>query len=163
MNDRDGAQLLRTLAEGVKHACESLPIGEACAYLDYTLTRILPLLAEAGKEHNASRLPDFRAENVSEEPVHGWKHLVRRSHPWKKQLSVSGRKMTARQVAGHAPVNQLSVEESAANLGLPVEAVLECIDYVAQNDNLIRYENLVSWSIIDRYRDANPPLGGDGA
>lgn len=70
-----------------------------------------------------------------------YKYLVARPDKWKKQLYVKGRgSLTARHVVGTMQANNLTVEETAKNYGLPVEAILECIQYYEENKGLIDAE-----------------------
>ncbi len=74
-----------------------------------------------------------------ETAVEPWQHLVRRQQPWRQQLYVKGRNLTARQLVGAMKVNQLD-EAAAADYRLPVEAVREAVAYVEQNRELLETE-----------------------
>src|SRR5256712_10602556 len=54
-----------------------------------------------------------------------WTWLVRRPHPWRRQLSLKGRRITAGQLADQMGANHWTPEETARQFDLPVEAVLE--------------------------------------
>lgn len=70
-----------------------------------------------------------------------YKYLVARPDKWKKQFYVKGRgSLTARHVVGTMYANNLTVEETAKNYGLPVEAILECVRYYEENKELIDAE-----------------------
>lgn len=75
-----------------------------------------------------------------ETPVEPWKYLVRRNHPWRKQLYIKGRKMTVRQLLSSIPVTGCTEDEAAENLDLPVEAIREAIVYAEENAALLQYE-----------------------
>lgn len=75
-----------------------------------------------------------------ETPVQGWQYLVRRHHPWRQQLYVKGRNMTARQLIGSMKANEFDEEKTATDFGLPVEAVREALAYVEQNTELLQTE-----------------------
>ncbi|HEV8060128.1 MAG TPA: hypothetical protein VGP68_09655 [Gemmataceae bacterium] len=62
-----------------------------------------------------------------ESAVETWQYLVRRQHPWRKQLYLKGRNMTARQFVGSMRANQLDEAAAAADFRLPVEAVREAL------------------------------------
>lgn len=79
-------------------------------------------------------------EEPRETPVEPWKHLVRRRHPWRKQLYVKGRNMTARQLVGAMVANRMTEQETADDYGLPVEVVREALVYVEQDKELIAAE-----------------------
>src|ERR1700726_1686940 len=60
---------------------------------------------------------------MREAAVEPWQYLVHRQHPWRKQLYVKGRNMTARQLVGSMKANQFDEAAAAADYHLPVEAV----------------------------------------
>src|SRR5438093_9398506 len=78
---------------------------------------------------------------MRESPVEPWRHLVRRQHPWRKQLYVKGRNMTARQLVGSMKANGFDEGKAAANHKLPVEAVREAVAYVESNKELLETES----------------------
>lgn len=69
-----------------------------------------------------------------------WKYLEKSSHPWKKQLYVRGRKLTAATVWASMGVNRLSIEEAADNWDLPQEAIEEIVRYCEANKTLLEAE-----------------------
>jgi hypothetical protein len=79
-------------------------------------------------------------DKARESAVEPWKHLVRRQHPWRKQLYLKGRNLTARQCVGGMKANQLDEASAAANYQLPVEAIREALAYVEQNKELLETE-----------------------
>jgi uncharacterized protein (DUF433 family) len=80
-------------------------------------------------------------ETVATEAIApGWDHLVVRKHPWRKQLYVKGRNMTVRQLLGTVKSNQLSEEDAAKDLDLPVEAIREALRYAEENSDLLDFE-----------------------
>src|SRR3984893_9735854 len=70
---------------------------------------------------------------MRETAVEPWQHLVRRQHPWRKQLYIKGRNMTARQLVGSMKANLLDEAATAADFRLPVEAVREALAYAEGN------------------------------
>ena len=48
--------------------------------------------------------------------------------------------MTVRQLVGTVKANELSLEEAASDLDLPVEAIREALEYAEQNEELLRLE-----------------------
>jgi uncharacterized protein (DUF433 family) len=112
---------------------------------------------EARRRYDESGQPTFDefareagydpANAPRELPVSGWKHLVRRKHPWRRQLFLSGRNMTVRQMVNTVKVNGWSEDEAAKNLDLPVEAIREAFRYAGENAKLLAaeadYEGLV--------------------
>ncbi len=79
-------------------------------------------------------------DDVRETSVEPWKYLVRRRHPWRTQLYMKGRNMTARQLVGAMVANAMTEQETANDYGLPVEAVYEALVYVEQDKALIEAE-----------------------
>src|SRR5437016_13120656 len=77
---------------------------------------------------------------MREAAVEPWQYLVRRQHPWRKQLYVKGRNMTARQLVGSMKANHLDEEAAAADYRLPVAAVREALAYVQRNGELLETE-----------------------
>ena len=75
-----------------------------------------------------------------ETPVEPWKHLVRRNHPWRKQLYVKGRNMTVRQLLSTVTPSGFTEDEAAEDLELPVEAIREALAYAEENAALLTYE-----------------------
>ncbi len=70
-----------------------------------------------------------------------YKYLVSRPHKWKKQLYVKGRgNLSARGVVGALYSNGLTPEQVAKDFDLPIEAVLECIQYYEENKELVDAE-----------------------
>src|SRR3989442_1253189 len=72
---------------------------------------------------------DEALSKALETAVAPWQFLVRRLHPWRKQLYVKGRNLTARQLVGSIKANQLDEEKAAQNHHLPIEAVREALAY----------------------------------
>lgn len=66
--------------------------------------------------------------------------LVSTPHPWRRQLTVKGRRITAGQIVDDMNSNGWSVAEAAAQMGVSSVAVAEAVDYVARNRELIDAE-----------------------
>lgn len=69
-----------------------------------------------------------------------WQYLVARSHPWRRQLYVKGRNMTAAQLVSSMNANGQNAEEAAADFDLPLAAVEEAIRYCQENAELLALE-----------------------
>jgi uncharacterized protein (DUF433 family) len=82
-------------------------------------------------------LPDITSA-LRPEARYRW--LVAAPHPWRKQLSIKGRRLTAGQLVSWMEANGDSVEDAAADWDLPVEAVAEALEYVARNRELVEAE-----------------------
>ena len=89
--------------------------------------------------------------------VEPWQYLVRRQHPWRKQLYVKGRNMTARQLVGSMKANQLDEAAAAADSHLPVEAVREALAYVESNRELLETEAEIERLMLKRGEVARGP------
>lgn len=89
-------------------------------------------------------------KDMREAAVHPWQYLVRRQHPWRKQLYIKGRNMTARQLVGSMKANQLNEEAAAADYRLPVEAVREALAYVEKNRELLETEAEIERLMLKR-------------
>jgi hypothetical protein len=85
-----------------------------------------------------------------ERAIEPWKYLVRRAHPWRKQLYLKGRNLTARQLVGGIRANQFDEPTAATNYRLPVEAVREALAYVAQNAKLLEEEAEIELLMLKR-------------
>ena len=87
---------------------------------------------------------------MREAAVEPWQYLVRRQHPWRKQLYLKGRNLTARQLVGSMKANQLDEEAAAADNRLPVEAVREALAYVESNRELLETEAEIERLMLKR-------------
>jgi uncharacterized protein (DUF433 family) len=94
---------------------------------------------------------------MREAALEPWLYLVRRQHPWRKQLYVKGRNMTARQLVGSIQANQLDEEAAAADSHLPVEAVREALVYVERNRELLETEAEIERLMLKRGGVARGP------
>lgn len=87
--------------------------------------------------------PDEQVELVIvglEPTAEQWKYLIQRPHPWRRQLYVKGRRLLAATVWQDMQANELSLEQTAKNFSLPVEAVIEIIRYCEINQELLKME-----------------------
>lgn len=66
-----------------------------------------------------------------------WTWLVERDHPWRRQLWIKGRRMTAGDLARTVEIEGWPVERAADEYDLPVEAVEEAQRYLAANRDLV--------------------------
>jgi len=94
---------------------------------------------------------------MREAAVEPWQYLVRRQHPWRKQLYVKGRNMTARQLVGSLKANQLDEQAAAADNRVPVEAVREALAYVERNRELLETEAEIERLMLKRGGVARGP------
>jgi uncharacterized protein (DUF433 family) len=69
-----------------------------------------------------------------------YKYLEPRPHPWRKILWIKGRNMHVWQLLATMIREGETPEQTAKNFGLPVEAVLEALDYYQQNKALVGAE-----------------------
>lgn len=94
---------------------------------------------------------------MREAAVKPWQYLVRRQHPWRKQLYLQGRNMTARQLVGSMKANELDEAAAAADYRLPVEAVREALVYVEKNRDLLETEAEIERLMLKRGGIARGP------
>ena len=66
-----------------------------------------------------------------------WTWLVERDHPWRRQLWIKGRRMTAGDLARTVEIEGWPAERAADEFDLPVEAVEEAQRYLAANRDLV--------------------------
>lgn len=69
-----------------------------------------------------------------------YRYLTAKPHPWKKQLFLKGRNMTVGQLISTMQVNNLTIEETAEDLDLPIEQVHEALAYYQTHQALIELE-----------------------
>jgi uncharacterized protein (DUF433 family) len=69
-----------------------------------------------------------------------YQYLTARPHPWKKQLFLKGRNMTVGQLISTMQANNLTVEEAAEDLELPVEQIREAQAYYQTHQTLVDLE-----------------------
>jgi uncharacterized protein (DUF433 family) len=94
---------------------------------------------------------------LRETAVEPWQFLVRRQHPWRKQLYIKGRNMTARQLVGSMKANQLDEQAAAADNHVSVEAVREALLYVENNKELLETEGEIERLMLKRGEVARGP------
>jgi hypothetical protein len=90
---------------------------------------------------------------MRETVVPPWQYLVRRQHPWRQQLYLKGRNLTARQLVGAMKANLLDEAAAAADYRLPVEAVT----YVESNRELLETEAEIERLMLRRGGNARGP------
>jgi uncharacterized protein (DUF433 family) len=94
---------------------------------------------------------------LRETAVDPWQHLVRRQHPWRQQLYIKGRNLTARQLIGSMKANGFDEEKAAADYRLPVEAIREALAYVEKNQELLEIEAEIERLMLKRGGVARGP------
>lgn len=77
-------------------------------------------------------------QNTTE--VENWQYLVARSHPWRRQLYIKGRKLLASTVWQDMMANEMSPEQAAENWDLPLSAIYEVISYCENHRELLKME-----------------------
>ncbi len=69
-----------------------------------------------------------------------WQYLESRPSSWRKQLYLKGRKLTAFTVWSDMIANEDTIDETAENWDLPLEAIREAIEYCETNQELLKSE-----------------------
>ena len=82
---------------------------------------------------------------------HEWTWLVRRDHPWRRQLWIKGRNIAAGQLARTAAIEHWTPEQAAEEYDLPVAAVVEAFRYSATARDLIAAEEAENRIAATRY------------
>ena len=101
-----------------------------------------------------------------EEPViaglerlgHEWTWLVRRDHPWRRQLWIKGRAIAAGDLARTAAIEGWTADETAREFDLPVDAVLEAQRYAEIARDLIAAEQAEDRIVAQRFEPDLAPL-----
>src|SRR5437016_1804260 len=104
------------------------------------------------------KMPEPKSIEACETAVEPWQFLVRRQHPWRKQLYLKGRNLTARQLVGSIKANQLDDEKAAANHHLPIEAIREALAYVEKNGRLLEAEAEIERLMHEREAHVSQPV-----
>jgi hypothetical protein len=69
-----------------------------------------------------------------------WQYLVTRSHPWRRQLYIKGRKLLASTVWQDMMANEMSPQQAAENWDLPLIAIYEVTRYCESHQELLKLE-----------------------
>lgn len=72
--------------------------------------------------------------------IEDWQYLVSRTHPWRRQLYIKGRKLLASTIWQDMIANEMSLEQVAENWDLPLAAIYEVINYCESNQELLKLE-----------------------
>lgn len=72
--------------------------------------------------------------------VAGWRYLVERDHPWRRQMSIKGQRLLAATVWRDLVANGQTVGEAAEEWGIPVDAVHEAVRWCEANRALLDME-----------------------
>lgn len=84
-----------------------------------------------------------------------YKYLEKRKHPWRKQLYLKERNMTVNQVIRLISSNELTIEETAEDLNVTIEAIMEALEYAKENK-----EVLIADSLLDYQHEKELQTGG---
>jgi uncharacterized protein (DUF433 family) len=87
-----------------------------------------------------SRIERLENAQTAERCVSQWQYLVERPHPWRRQLCVKGRNMTAAQLVGAMKANSLTATAAADDFDLPITAIDEAVRYCAAEAELLALE-----------------------
>ena len=92
----------------------------------------------------SDRLPDRFEEpvlpGIEEQLAGDWTWLVARPHPWRRQLWLKGRRMTAGDLARTIEIEAWTPERASTEYDLPLDAVVEAQRYAQAHRDLILAE-----------------------
>lgn len=100
----------------------------------------LPSELDQKLEDALSRIEQLEEAQTEERCASQWRYLVERPHPWRRQLCVKGRNMTAAQLVSAMNANGLSAAAAAEDFELPLEAINEAVLYCGAEAELLRLE-----------------------
>lgn len=132
-------------------------LRQVTAYATTPAGLIVPHPAETLSEPAtwASRLsvPPLRPGRYRGLTIHrvtnaGWRHLVVRPHPWRKQACLKGRNLTVGQLVASINANKFSEAEAAENYDVPVEAIEEALRYAKEHKDIIEQDADMERSIL---------------
>lgn len=108
------------------------------------------------------RLERLEQAQAEERVLFQWRYLVERRHPWRRQLSLKGRNMTAGQLVATMKANAMTAEQAAADFDLPLDAIQEAARYCEEQKDLIALEALEErrYLMEKGYRLEPPPVLG---
>jgi len=86
-----------------------------------------------------------------------WTWLVAQPHRWRRQLWIKGRRMTAGQLVGQMDASGWTLEETARQFDLPVDAVAEARRYTEANRELVEAEAVEEERAAKRIANTHPP------
>ena len=69
-----------------------------------------------------------------------WQFLEKRTHPWRQQLYIKGKRIKASVIYSDMIVNEETPEEAAENWDLPLAAIEEVIKYCQTHQELLKQE-----------------------
>jgi len=90
----------------------------------------------------------------------GWQWLVPRDHPWRQQLWIKGRSMTAGSLAHTIALEGWTPVQAADQFHLPLDAVLEAIRYASQASELIAAEEAEDRLAAAQYEGRGAAVSG---
>jgi hypothetical protein len=96
-------------------------------------------------------------QNTAE--IEDWQYLVTRTHPWRRQLYIKGRKLLVSIIWQDMIANKMSAEQAAENWDLPLPAIYEVARYCESYQELLKLEadeehRLVTKGVSFEYRTA---------
>ena len=83
---------------------------------------------------------EVQSKSVTETEKH-YRYLEPKPYKKTKQLGIKGRNMTVWNLVGTMRTEGFTIEETAEGFRLPVEAVIEALDYYYKNKAMIEEEN----------------------
>jgi uncharacterized protein (DUF433 family) len=138
----DAETATRTLAERYFRGTTTDAIRSSLSFLAWALEarrrgkRVIAVTPDA----LPPRFEEPVLPGVEEQLAQDWQWLVSRPHPWRRQLWIKGRRLTAGDLARTIEIEDWAPAQAAVEYDLPLEAVLEAQRYAAANRALVLAE-----------------------
>lgn len=108
-------------------------------------------------DHSRPRYVLLKLEDYEERKKgEGYLYLTPRPHPWKKQLFIKGRNMSASHLVRHLQREGWSLERTAQEFSLPLESILEAVHYFHHHEKLIEMEELEEKRRLEAFQKRRP-------
>lgn len=108
--------------------------------VDETLSGHHVISVDSEQLENISRCKEVNIPALQPLTFQNYQYLTARPHPWKKQLVLKGRNMTVGQLISTMQANNLTDEEAADDLDLPLEQIREARAYYQAHQTLVDLE-----------------------
>jgi uncharacterized protein (DUF433 family) len=115
-------------------------IGVLLWYVQETLRGRKVVSVDPSELGNLQRVVELASPAVTLAQPNLYRFLVARPHPWRRQLWLKGRNMTVGQLVATVHAEEMTPEEAAERLDLPLEQVREAMAYYEVERDLVDAE-----------------------